>query len=158
MNAGIFTIEVFGHQINNLRDPAGKDCIKKNCLPVLPHVITAHLSPSDDQQDHHDQNDDTQLPAQTYHHDLQRYHQQDCVEVVEDRQYLYLLVYPGRFQPCRRQHRKQYTCRSRGCKPAQQKVFFPSFSTVPVNIRKQHEHIYNATKIQGKAAVAIAIK
>ena len=109
MDAGIFAIKVFGHPINRLRNPAGKDGIEKNCLPILPHVITAHLSPSDDQKDHHDQNDNAQLPAQAYHHNLQRNHQQNRIKVVEDCQYLHLLVYPRRFQPCRRQHCKQYT-------------------------------------------------
>ena len=104
-----FLSNAFYSVINRLRNPAGKDGIEKNCLPILPHVITAHLSPSDDQKDHHDQNDNAQLPAQAYHHNLQRNHQQNRIKVVEDCQYLHLLVYPRRFQPCRRQHCKQYT-------------------------------------------------
>ena len=94
MNTGVFTIEMFGHQINSLCNSQRHNCIEQDRFPVLTHIISAHLLPPEHKQHHHDQDDNTQLPAQSHHHDLKRYHQQDCIEVVENSQNLHLFIYP----------------------------------------------------------------
>ena len=97
MDASLLPVHMFRYQINHLRDTKRHDGIEQDGFPVLTYIIISHFLPAQNQEQYYNQNNDSQLPAQADHHDLQRDHQQDRIQVVEDRQYLYLLIYPRGF-------------------------------------------------------------
>ena len=85
--------------------------------------------------------DGQHLPFEPDHQDLQRNHQQDGVQVVEDRQHLDFAVDPALLQVQRGEHREEDACRGGGCEPAQQQVLLPRPGVGPEVGGQQYENV-----------------
>ena len=141
MNAARLAEQRSGERVKPLRKCKNDDGVEQDRFPVLPQVVMPQFPPPRDQQQRHDRHDDEHLPLKADHRYLQGNHQQDGVQVVENRQHLDLAVHPTRFEVQRRQHREEDTRRGRGGKPAQQQVLLPCFGVAPVDGREHHEHV-----------------
>ena len=149
MDTTLLSIIIFRYQINKLRRSEDDDRIDQQGGPILPELIRSEPPPTEPEQQEYQCHDNKELPAQAYHHDLQRDHQQDRIEIIENSQHLDLAIHPALFEVARRQHRKEDTGRSRGCKTAEQQILFPCPAIVPIDGRQQHEHIVESYQQPG---------
>lgn len=139
VDAVLGAVEVLGYQIDRLRGGEDHHGVTQHGLPVLPHVVVPEPPPAEGEQHDDHQQHGEELPAHPYHHNLQRYHQQDGVQVVEDGQHLNLAVNPARLEAQRRQHREEDAGRGGGRKAAQQQVLLPRLGRAPEVGGEQHE-------------------
>ena len=149
MNTALLAEIIFGKQVNQLGNTENHDRIGQNRPPILPQLIRTEFLPPQPQQQKDDHHDDEKLPAQTDHQDLQRYHQQDGVQVVENRQHLNFPIHPASLEPQGREHREQDAGRSRSGKTAQQQILFPGVAIAPKLGRQQHENIVQSDEQPG---------
>ncbi len=135
-------VPVGRRQIEQLRQGADRDGEAQDAFPVLLHVPGRLPPPPDGEQDAHRAHDGEHLPFEADHQDLQRDHQQDGVQIVEDRQHLYFTVDPALFQVQRREHREEDARRGRGRETAQQQVLLlPRRGASPQVGGQQHEDV-----------------
>ena len=107
MNAARLAEQQSGERVKPLRKCKNDDGVEQDRFPVLPQVVMPQFPPPRDQQQRHDRHDDEHLPLKADHRYLQGNHQQDGVQVVENRQHLYLFVDPALLEAQRREHREE---------------------------------------------------
>ena len=149
MDASLVAPQVFREVIDGLRHGEHQRGIAQDGFPVLGQVVSAQLLPAQHQQHHHDQHHHEHLPPQPDHQDLQRDHQQDGIQVVEDGEHLDFPVDPARAQPEGGEHREEDTRRGRGRKTTQEQVFLPRLGAAPQLRRQQHQHIIDGNDDPG---------
>ena len=150
MDAVFGAVELRRGDVDRLRQGADHDGQPEDGFPVLPYVPPRLPAPAGGQQHDDDGDDGEHLPFEADHQDLQGDHQQDGVQVVENRQHLYLFVYPAFFEAQRREHREEDAGRGRGCETAQQQVFLPGFAAAPQRGRQQDENIVEYDEYPGQ--------
>lgn len=141
VDAVLGAVPVFRGEVDRLCQRTDDDREPQDPLPVLTHVPGGLPAPADGQQHGDDRHDGEHLPAQPDHEDLQRDHQQDGVQVVEDGQHLDLAVDPALLELQCGEHREEDAGRGGGREPAQQQVLLPRLGAVPQRRGQQHEDI-----------------
>ena len=107
MDTSRLSVQLLATEIEYLRSQKYDNRIEQDRFPVLTPVVFIQLLPTGGQQHKHNHHDNNQLPAQSDHHDLERNHQDDRIQIIENSQYLNLLINPTGLQPDSGEHGKQ---------------------------------------------------
>ena len=88
MDTSRLSVQLLATEIEYLRSQKYDNRIEQDRFPVLTPVVFIQLLPTGGQQHKHNHHDNNQLPAQSDHHDLERNHQDDRIQIIENSQYL----------------------------------------------------------------------